>query len=186
MNDDQKFETEADYRAGEGKVLFPSTDTREIQIGPEKVLIRPLPAAVQRRIAHLYTQAQEAASNLDAFGSLISRLTKTVAEIAQFYHLSVTEDWIAEHLSPEEMFALINAQLEVGNRNSFLHSLWRSACGPLLEFLTGLGEADLSPIREQGRNFFRDLGAKPSSSPSSASSGEPISPASSSDTPKGS
>lgn len=116
------------------RVLVPETHTRAIKIGPHTLELRPLPMKwaklIAARIAPLMKPLRDYANlaqktedpfpdhvlletSADAFANALEQmLTK--------YSLNLDRAWIEEHLSTDEIRAILEAQLAICRDNDFL------------------------------------------------------------------
>jgi hypothetical protein len=167
----QPFETREEFEAAETKVLHPEADTRTVEFGKVKVELRALPIGVERTLMSLLAEVKRAEAE-NSFEVLYSKAMRACQVLAEFYKVpGVDAAWIDANIGMDQAIDILNAQVERGLASRFLASAAHGLFEPVRELCRGLEEADLTAVREYGRNLFKDVGVLPGSTPPSAKPG---------------
>lgn len=181
------FRSDEAFVDAERRVMHPETDTRTVRFGESTLKLRPLPLGAAKRVALIAEKAfaQVTANGAAGAASEIGdALIDAMVVIGELYKIpGITRLWVEENLDDGDAFDVLEAQLAVGSRNSFL----RRGVLPILklvrETFAGLESIDPTAVKQQVALAFASP-EKPASSPASARPGESPSPSSSSDTPR--
>jgi hypothetical protein len=110
----------------ESLVLHPTTHTKSLSVGGTTLTLRPLPIAISKKInasiASIYselTKVQSGEADENTQDRIASSLESVVEILIEFYQAKKLRP-IEEKLSMTEIFAIIDAQVEVNGSNDFL------------------------------------------------------------------
>lgn len=190
MDEITPFESDAEHRVAERKVVHPETDTRRVRFGDTTLNLRPLPLGVATRLMVIAQEAfnkvdlQDGRAIIGAAGTIGEALIDAMVAIGQFYKVpDISREWVASHLDDGDAWTVLEAQLEQGSRNSFLRRVVLPLLKLVRETAEGLEKSDFAAVKQQIATTFGSP-EKPGSTPAFASPGEFHSPSSSSDAPR--
>jgi hypothetical protein len=115
------------------KVLYPETDTRDIEFLNQKVSLHALPVFYSRKIATVlkpfhktFAENAKKASEegaldaLDMDDTTINALIDTAEILCDYYELGISKDRIEKRASVADLLGLAQHQLEVNGKSDFL------------------------------------------------------------------